>query len=718
VLLEAHTGSLHALAAWPCASLSFFVGLQNQDHHIYASVSAAQAGLDINTFAVQAEQFPTIGSEEEAERSLQSGHLVAFRFDVANKKWLYYNYFGTYGGEFVEYSAEDTCMPTGVVQPHSSLEAMQPDGKMTQGRAKVTLTRKLACLVQQTFKPNAKYAKKMGSYVVEVRTVESDEVFPVVVVSRKQLKLNKKAAARDWVTKAEIERKKVQKGDIFLQVGDFDIGLQMKLRRVVSRLAGVGMTAVAVQKIIFKQNMPLPDPRLGIASYVPDRCSYEVMLRVNIPINRQKEVSELFYKTLLEKKVSKWILVRKLVFKGVIRMEAAGRQVVQRKLGKDAMNPFELELAKEGLMYMARPVSVSRWQQEHEPRTLYLTCGDDSILRGWDALEKRCVVTRDLGFNRIQGCLRRVRRRATCMTLSPIGPETDQWLAIGYKGGLVSIHHIQDLAAPPFVEIADRKEEITDLKFAPTGSLLAVASAEREIDLYAKWYVPNDPQSDDYDPSIEGTDKFVLQRVGVCRGHSSAITHMDFSDDTIYLRSNDASGEVFHWSILDPSGPGHTIRCVNVDSFGKTQVMTRNLATKNPRLFQVAATIDPITGLKNQKLKEQGSQICGKLIESPQFLNSTDWASDTCPLAWNLRAIWRPRDKVGNIASVARSSACDVVACGYNPVKINIGTINDATSAREEAAAKYNLVAARLMGPAGTLATLTLLRACVSYVLK
>jgi hypothetical protein len=71
-----------------------------------------------------------------------------------------------------------------------------------------------------------------------------------------------------------------------------------------------------------------------------------------------------------------------------------------------------------------------------------------------------------------------------------------------------------------------------------------VASAERCIDLYAKVYQHS------VDPSARN---FVLQRVGVCRGHAAAVTHMDFSEEAIYLRSNDASGEVMRCWMLGPA---------------------------------------------------------------------------------------------------------------------------------------------------------------------
>ncbi len=36
-----------------------------------------------------------------------------------------------------------------------------------------------------------------------------------------------------------------------------------------------------------------------------------------------------------------------------------------------------------GILAKVRPVLQSRWVRELDPRTIYFTCGDDSILRGW-----------------------------------------------------------------------------------------------------------------------------------------------------------------------------------------------------------------------------------------------------------------------------------------------------------------------------------------------
>jgi len=435
---------------------------------------------------------------------------------------------------------------------------------------------------------------------------------------------------------------------------------------------------------------------------------YHVKLRVQVPIELEQAVSDQLYAALGARKSSPWLLVRALVRKGNFAIEASGRRVGARVRTRAEMNPFELALDQMGMHSKALPVEVVHWQHEREPRTLYLTCGDDSILRGWDALERRCVVTNDLGYSRLQGCLRRVRRRAVCMCISPIGPEADQWLSIGYRGGQVSMHALSALTGAPLVELADRQEDITDLKFSPAGNILAVASGERTIDLYAKWFAAHELFADDND----GAHKFVMQRVGVCTGHSSAVMHMDFSDDGVYLRSNDASGQILCWSILDPNGAGHTIHSVNPDKEGKTKIVSRDLAAARHLMHKVSATVDPSTGLKNQRLKDQGSLVCGKIVERGSVLRDADWATHTCPMAWSVRAIWRPRAVAADISSISRSWQGDVVACGYKPVKLNLGTITDAMSAKEEAAAKYNLVSLHV-----TACVCVFVRICISLVM-
>ena len=75
-----------------------------------------------------------------------------------------------------------------------------------------------------------------------------------------------------------------------------------------------------------------------------------------------------------------------------------------------------------------------------------------------------------------------------------------------------------------------RHEEVQDLKFSPDGSKLAVASRDNNIYIY-------NCLTDDGD----------FQIIGVCRGHSSYVTHIDWSEDSTSLQSNDGTYELLYW---------------------------------------------------------------------------------------------------------------------------------------------------------------------------
>jgi WD40 repeat protein len=74
-----------------------------------------------------------------------------------------------------------------------------------------------------------------------------------------------------------------------------------------------------------------------------------------------------------------------------------------------------------------------------------------------------------------------------------------------------------------------RHEEVQDIKFSPDGTKLAIASRDNNIYLYA----------------VE--DEHDFQIIGVCRGHSSYVTHIDWSEDSTCLQSNDGTYELLYW---------------------------------------------------------------------------------------------------------------------------------------------------------------------------
>ena len=72
-------------------------------------------------------------------------------------------------------------------------------------------------------------------------------------------------------------------------------------------------------------------------------------------------------------------------------------------------------------------------------------------------------------------------------------------------------------------------EEIADIKFSQDGRFLACGSRDNFIHVY------------------HCENKF--RRIGICRGHSSFITHLDFSANGEMIQSNDGAYELLFWQI-------------------------------------------------------------------------------------------------------------------------------------------------------------------------
>lgn len=85
---------------------------------------------------------------------------------------------------------------------------------------------------------------------------------------------------------------------------------------------------------------------------------------------------------------------------------------------------------------------------------------------------------------------------------------------------------------------AQRKYEIVELKYSPTGDVIALGCKDNLIHLLR----------------IHGDHELVgntvsFKHLSICRGHSSCIRNLDFSVDGKILQSTDGARELFHWDV-------------------------------------------------------------------------------------------------------------------------------------------------------------------------
>ena len=98
-----------------------------------------------------------------------------------------------------------------------------------------------------------------------------------------------------------------------------------------------------------------------------------------------------------------------------------------------------------------------------------------------------------------------------------------------YRNGkwlVLDAETLQMVATPPH----KRKERISCIKFSPDGRLVAVGSADNFIDVYA-------------------VQKNIIEYKYECKGHSSFITHLDWSADSQYLQSCCGAYELLYWGM-------------------------------------------------------------------------------------------------------------------------------------------------------------------------
>ncbi|XP_047201142.1 echinoderm microtubule-associated protein-like 1 isoform X3 [Girardinichthys multiradiatus] len=148
----------------------------------------------------------------------------------------------------------------------------------------------------------------------------------------------------------------------------------------------------------------------------------------------------------------------------------------------------------------------------HPWKSQFLTCGYDRQVCLWDSSTHQLIWTKTLedtaqsaGFH-------------PSGAVVAVGTQTGRWLVLDTDSkDLVTVH-------------TDGNEQLSVMRYGPDGNFLAIGSHDNYIYIYAV---------------AENGRKY--SRVGKCSGHSSFITHLDWSVDSQYLVSNSGDYEILYW---------------------------------------------------------------------------------------------------------------------------------------------------------------------------
>uniref|UniRef100_A0A0B7B2X3 HELP domain-containing protein n=1 Tax=Arion vulgaris TaxID=1028688 RepID=A0A0B7B2X3_9EUPU len=149
----------------------------------------------------------------------------------------------------------------------------------------------------------------------------------------------------------------------------------------------------------------------------------------------------------------------------------------------------------------------------HPSQHQFLTGGSDKQLYLWDAQSRTVVWNKEMN-DAVHSC-----SFYPGGGIIAVGTNVARWLVLDLDTReIVSVH-------------TDGSEQIECLQYSPDGSLLAIGSRDNYIYIYT---VSDDGKK--------------YSKVGRCSGHSSFITHIDWSEDGQYLASNSGDYEVLYWT--------------------------------------------------------------------------------------------------------------------------------------------------------------------------
>ncbi|XP_024300343.2 echinoderm microtubule-associated protein-like 2 isoform X1 [Oncorhynchus tshawytscha] len=148
----------------------------------------------------------------------------------------------------------------------------------------------------------------------------------------------------------------------------------------------------------------------------------------------------------------------------------------------------------------------------HPSMEQFVTCGQDKQVHLWDTNSHQPLWSKT------------IEDPGRCAGFHPsgavlaVGTMTGRWLVLDADTrDLVFMH-------------TDGNEIISNIKYSPDGNFLAVGSHDNFVYIYAV---------------MENGKKY--SRVGKCTGHSSFVTHLDWSVDSQYIVTNSGDYEILFW---------------------------------------------------------------------------------------------------------------------------------------------------------------------------
>ncbi|XP_071039318.1 echinoderm microtubule-associated protein-like 2 isoform X8 [Parasteatoda tepidariorum] len=149
----------------------------------------------------------------------------------------------------------------------------------------------------------------------------------------------------------------------------------------------------------------------------------------------------------------------------------------------------------------------------HPSQSQFISGGHDHFIHMWDTMSHSVVWSKDIGEAVQSACF------------SPDGSV----LALATSSGRWSV--LDATTRQVYSMHADGNEVIDCIRFSPDGRFLAVGSHDNYIYVY---------QVDD--------ECKKYNRIGRCMGHSSFITHLDWSEDSTYIQTSSGDYELLYWN--------------------------------------------------------------------------------------------------------------------------------------------------------------------------